>query len=282
MAEMGKALTEEFTQEAGDCAIVFLRSAQPVQRSFRYPEPTFLFARGATQLSLTTPKKTIALSSSQVVTLEPNAACSFKTKSSTTELLIVRPRGPLIDATAVAYKHTPEQFHAMLQRSHVFERQRWLDEVHHRYFFERVVCDKHQNVATAFLEMEIVKEVYFVVAQAESERGVVPIFEDEEELGARAVKQVEAQLYDPLSLDELAKALKTSRATLVRKFRERTGKAPAEYVRERRLDEAHKLLGRAKASVSEIALTVGYENVSAFAQAYRRKFGVAPSSRTKR
>jgi AraC-like DNA-binding protein len=279
MAEMGTALTEEVAQEAGQCALVFLRSAQPITRSFRYPEPTFLFARGATRLSLTTPKRTLALSASQVVALAPDTACSFKTKSSTTELLIVRPRPRLIDATAVAYKHTPEQFTTTLARTHVFARQRWLDEVHHRYFYERVVCEKHDNVATAFLEMEIVKEVYFVVAQAESERGVVPFFEDEAELGARAVRQVEATLYDPLSLDELAKTLSTSRATLVRRFRERTGKAPAEYVRERRLDEAHKLLERANTTVSEVALTVGYENVSAFAQAYRRKFGMAPSAR---
>lgn len=168
---------------------------------------------------------------------------------------------------------------AELARWHRIRRERWLDDVQHRYFFERVACKKSDNVATAFLEMELVKEVYFVVAQSAAERGCIPPFEDQDDLGHRAVRHVEAHLFETLSLDALARDLGTSRATLVRRFRAATGRAPAEYVRERRLDEAHAILARrdGSASVAGVALTVGYENIGAFAQASRRKFGRNPS-----
>jgi AraC-like DNA-binding protein len=275
------ALTQEVTHEGTRCQITCLRSARPIAKTFRFVEPAIVFARGATRLELSITGKRITLDASHVFVVRAQTELALTTKSSTVEVLVVRPRAALIEATAAAYKIPDQRFGAVFEREHVFARQRWLDEVHHRYFFERIVCEKQDNIATAFLEMEIVKEVYFVLAQKESERGHVPFFEDSDDLGARAVRQVEANLFDPLSLDALAKTLETSRATLVRRFRERTGRAPAEYVRDRRLDEAKRLLERDGATVAEVGFTVGYENLSAFAQAYRRKFGHPPSQKTK-
>jgi len=48
-------------------------------------------------------------------------------------------------------------------------------------------------------------------------------------------------------------------------------------VRERRLEEASLLIHTGRYAVSHVARIVGYENVSAFTQAFKRKYGVLPS-----
>ena len=270
--------------EGGPCAVVHLRSSAPMARRVRFDEPAFVFARGGTRVTITPTARaaargSIVLATAEVAVVPAGQGAELTTGSSVADLFLVRPRPKLVAATAEAYGVPLPKMDAALARWHRIRRERWLDEVHHRYFFERIACKKSDNVATAFLEMELVKEVYFVVAQSAEERGCIPPFEEQDDLGHRAVRHVEAHLFDPLSLDELARELGTSRATLVRRFRATTGKAPAEYVRERRLDEAHAILARrdGSASVAEVALTVGYENIGAFTQAFRRKFGRNPS-----
>jgi AraC-like DNA-binding protein len=281
MATLGPG-SEEVVLEEGPCAVGYLRASSAFCRRVRFDEPSFVFARGGSRIKISPapPASTtgsILLASAEVGVLARGQPADIASESSASELFVVRPRPALIEATAETYDVPVARMLEVFDGWHRLERQRWLDEVQHRYFFERIACKKSNNVATAFLEMELVKEVYFVVAQTAKERGCIPPFEDNDDLGHRAVRHVEAHLFETLPLDALARDLGTSRATLVRHFRAATGRAPAEYVRERRLDEALAILSRTSASVAEVALTVGYENVGAFTQAFRRKFGRNPS-----
>jgi AraC family transcriptional regulator len=92
----------------------------------------------------------------------------------------------------------------------------------------------------------------------------------------RAVAFIETRLFDELTLDGIAKSAATSRAGLVRAFKREMGKSPFAYVQARRLQEAASLLrvGRGIAAVAEM---FGYRSASAFAHAYKRMYGKAPS-----
>jgi AraC-like DNA-binding protein len=48
--------------------------------------------------------------------------------------------------------------------------------------------------------------------------------------------------------------------------------------RQQRMEEAHRLLRAGRHNVTEVAARVGYENPSKFAAAFRKHFGVRPSS----
>jgi AraC-like DNA-binding protein len=296
MAARGdEPLAEELELHApdGGCALFHLRVASAVTRRVVWDAPAFVFARGATVATLAVSPAgrrhagvrppPLDLSVAAVAVVPAGTAATVTSGSSTTELLVLLPTPGLVSATAATY-HVPEdRMVRALGAWQLLPRERWLDEVQHRYFFERVACKKKDNLATAFLEMEVVKETYFLAARAAAAEDFaarcVPPFTESAGIGPRAIRHLEEHLFEPLSLDRLARAVGASRATLVRHFRAAAGKAPAEYLRERRLDEARALLERGAKSVADVAFAVGYENVAAFAQAFKRRWGESPRAR---
>jgi transcriptional regulator GlxA family with amidase domain len=94
--------------------------------------------------------------------------------------------------------------------------------------------------------------------------------------GERALLFVEANLFLPFTLDDLARHANASLSTLLRSFRRATGSTPYAYVKNRRLDEAKHLLAGGKHAVGEVALLVGYDDFSAFSKAFRRRFQRPP------
>jgi AraC-like DNA-binding protein len=165
----------------------------------------------------------------------------------------------------------------VVSRFRTFARTRWIDELGHRYLFERDVCKKHSSQAARFLETEFAKEVYFLGKEEIEGQARASLARDEKDVVKRALEWIDARLFDPFSLEDLARRCHTSESTLLRDFRRETGATPAAYLRERRLQEAHLLLQGDRWSVGEIARRVGYTNVAAFTAAFGRRFGVPPS-----
>ena len=81
-----------------------------------------------------------------------------------------------------------------------------------------------------------------------------------------------------LTLDELARALLTSRTRLCAVFRQETGESLGAYIRRSKMERARQLLERGGLSVSEVARGVGYPRVSSFTVAFERAFGMPPSA----
>lgn len=95
-----------------------------------------------------------------------------------------------------------------------------------------------------------------------------------------ATAYIEAHLAEPnLSIDQVARAVKCSRATLYRIF-SAEGIGVAEYIRDCRLDRARALIERAHPDVpiSEIAVRCGIYDTANFSRMFRRRFGLSPSS----
>lgn len=81
---------------------------------------------------------------------------------------------------------------------------------------------------------------------------------------------------DPRTLDEWAKTLNASARTLARRFRSETGLSFGAWRQQARLLEAMGRLG-AGAPVTQVALDLGYDSVSAFSAMFRRAAGASPS-----
>ena len=80
---------------------------------------------------------------------------------------------------------------------------------------------------------------------------------------------------DPRDLADWAKVVGASKRTLVRLFPKQTGMTFRQWRQQRRLLRALELL-TAGASVTSVALEVGYENTSAFIAMFRRCLGTTP------
>ena len=88
---------------------------------------------------------------------------------------------------------------------------------------------------------------------------------------------IRAHLADVITLDNLAGAVSLSPYHFARSFRATTGMTPHAFVTEHRLMVARDRLLRGDASVTAIALTVGFSNISHFRRLFRRRYGLAPS-----
>lgn len=81
---------------------------------------------------------------------------------------------------------------------------------------------------------------------------------------------------DTAGIDEWAQRLNMSSRTLMRRFRQETGVTLGQWRQQARLLRALELLSRG-GSVTEAALSVGYESISAFIGSFRTAFGMTPT-----
>ncbi|UTV29908.1 helix-turn-helix domain-containing protein [Photobacterium atrarenae] len=79
-----------------------------------------------------------------------------------------------------------------------------------------------------------------------------------------------------LTVGDLAHLSGRSLSSFNRDFKETYKVTPKKWLREKKLSRAKELLAGNELSVTEVALTVGYENVSAFIKAFKLKYGVTP------
>jgi AraC family transcriptional regulator len=89
---------------------------------------------------------------------------------------------------------------------------------------------------------------------------------------------IEEHLVEPISLAELAQLVRLSPNYFCRAFSQSFGMPLHRYHSRQRIERAKTLLAKAGCSVTDVGLTVGYREASAFSTAFRRVTGLAPSS----
>src|SRR3954453_409944 len=109
----------------------------------------------------------------------------------------------------------------------------------------------------------------------------------------RARDLADARYFEPLGVDDMARAAGLSRAHFSRQFR-RTfgesapasprpvrrppGESPHAYLLTRRLERAAALLRTTDRSVAEICMAVGLVSIGSFTTSFTRTFGVSPAA----
>lgn len=168
-------------------------------------------------------------------------------------------------------------FRRYVESPRVLARTTWVNELAHRYLFERAVCRKRDNDATRFLETEIAKELYFLCHEHHRRLDRPSLVEAHTPIVRRALEHLENHLFEADVLRDLPGTVGASPSTLLRTFRRELGESPLAYLRMRRLDEALMLLKSRRLRVSEVSALVGYRNFAAFSHAFRERFGMRPS-----
>lgn len=88
---------------------------------------------------------------------------------------------------------------------------------------------------------------------------------------------IEAHAAEPLALADLARAAGLSEFHFLRLFTRVLGVAPHQYLLRTRLRHAARLLVEPRRTVTEIALEVGFNDLSNFVRTFRRAAGISPS-----
>jgi transcriptional regulator GlxA family with amidase domain len=91
------------------------------------------------------------------------------------------------------------------------------------------------------------------------------------------VALMEANLEEPLSLDELANYVDLSRRQLERLFQKYLHSSPSRYYLKLRLIRARQLLKQTPISIVELSVVCGFVSTPHFSKCYRECFGIPPS-----
>src|ERR687887_2676290 len=92
----------------------------------------------------------------------------------------------------------------------------------------------------------------------------------------RAKDLADAWYFEPLGVDDLARAAGLSRAHFSREFRRAFGESPHAYLLSRRLERAAALLRQTDRPVAEICFAVGLSSIGSFTTSFTRAFGMSP------
>jgi len=91
------------------------------------------------------------------------------------------------------------------------------------------------------------------------------------------VSYIEEHLGDQIGLSALARLARLSQHHFCRAFKHSFGIPPHQYHLQRRIERAKVLLADPKESVTDIALTLGYSQISSFSVAFRKLTGWTPT-----
>ena len=94
----------------------------------------------------------------------------------------------------------------------------------------------------------------------------------------KALAYIEEHLAESISLTAIAQLVGLSACYFCRVFRKSFGMPPHRYQLRQRVERAKTLLAKHAASVTDVGLTVGYNDTSAFCTAFRKVTGLTPST----
>jgi AraC-like DNA-binding protein len=140
---------------------------------------------------------------------------------------------------------------------------------------EAPVLAAAQNLWYQTKALEVAAELFFV-APGEQEL----FCQRQNRLGAeraeRVVALLQQHLSEPLTLEEIGRAVGCSPFHLSRTFSTATGMTIPQYLRQLRMERAAELLKSGKFNVTQAAMEVGYSSLSHFSQAFHETFGCCP------
>lgn len=99
---------------------------------------------------------------------------------------------------------------------------------------------------------------------------------------AKAVRYIQANLYRRCTVEAVAAHVGLNAQYFSGLFKKETGQPPSRYIREKKLDEAARLLQQGEHLVSEIAEMLGFSSSSHFERVFKGRFGVTAKQFAKR
>jgi AraC family transcriptional regulator len=95
----------------------------------------------------------------------------------------------------------------------------------------------------------------------------------------RAKDQIHSCYRNELSLDDIAQVACMNSFYFLRQFRKTFNITPHQFLIQRRMQVANRLLQTTSRSITEICSEVGFNDLSSFGKLFRRHFGFSPSDR---
>lgn len=98
----------------------------------------------------------------------------------------------------------------------------------------------------------------------------------DDEMVQQAQAYIENNLHEKISVEHLSSRLAVGRRNFDRRFIKATGNTPVEYVQRVKIESAKKAMEGSRKTINEIMYEVGYSDVKAFREVFRKITGMSP------
>jgi transcriptional regulator GlxA family with amidase domain len=106
------------------------------------------------------------------------------------------------------------------------------------------------------------------------------IFTGQKQHGDEMIQQaqafIESHLHEKFSIEQLADKFAVGRRNFDRRFIKATGNTPIEYSQRVKIESAKKALETSRKTINEIMYDVGYSDIKAFREVFRKVTGMSP------
>jgi len=97
-----------------------------------------------------------------------------------------------------------------------------------------------------------------------------------DEMVKKAQIFIERKLHEKISIEELSSQLSVGRRNFDRRFIKATGNSPIEYAQRVKVESAKKAFENSRKTIHEVMYEVGYSDVKAFREVFRKITGMSP------
>jgi transcriptional regulator GlxA family with amidase domain len=98
----------------------------------------------------------------------------------------------------------------------------------------------------------------------------------EDEVVKKAQAYIESKLDEKISIEQLSSRFAVGRRNFDRRFIKATGNTPVEYSQRVKIEAAKKAFETSRKTINEVMYDVGYSDVKAFREVFRRLTGISP------
>lgn len=118
------------------------------------------------------------------------------------------------------------------------------------------------------IEIDRQSQSSFIIFSGQKQHG--------DEMIQEAQTYIESNLEEKMSIEELSARFSVGRRTFDRRFIKATGNTPIEYAQRVKIESAKKSLETSRKTIHEVMYEVGYMDVKAFREVFRKITGVTP------
>jgi transcriptional regulator GlxA family with amidase domain len=104
----------------------------------------------------------------------------------------------------------------------------------------------------------------------------------DDEMVKKAQAYIESKLHEKISVEHLSSRFSVGRRNFDRRFIKATGNTPVEYSQRVKIESAKKELENSRKTINEVMYEVGYSDVKAFREVFRKITGMSPQEYRRR
>lgn len=99
----------------------------------------------------------------------------------------------------------------------------------------------------------------------------------QDELLEKILEYIDENIRQPVTVAEICKKFSLSRSSLQILFKENLNQTPKKYISEKKMQESKRMINEGKHTISEIALTMGFNSIHYFSRSFTQRFNMSPS-----